>query len=81
MLKRVIFIGFLILPGACIVLVVACAHPRLRKAIIGIAGLSGPLDRMGYMYALLSRRSRGLSSAARRGGATQRRDDNVSLSA
>ncbi|MFC0397324.1 hypothetical protein [Paraburkholderia rhizosphaerae] len=40
MLKRILLIGFLALPGSLVLVSVACAHPRCRAALAELAGLT-----------------------------------------
>lgn len=50
MLKSAAIVGLLILPGAFFVLGVACIHPRLRRQIASLSGLSAPLTRARDAY-------------------------------
>ncbi|TXC84103.1 hypothetical protein FRZ40_27725 [Paraburkholderia azotifigens] len=50
MLKSAAIVGLLILPGAFFVLGLACIHPRLRRQIASLSGLSAPLTRAGHAY-------------------------------
>jgi hypothetical protein len=43
MLRNTALIGLLMLPGAFLILGLACIHPRLRKEIFRLSGLSNPL--------------------------------------
>lgn len=47
MLRSTILVGFLMLPGAFLVLGLACIHPRLRREIVNFSGLSSPLTKAG----------------------------------
>jgi len=41
MFKRLVFFSLLALPGAFVVLTVACMHPRYRAKVAGFAGVPG----------------------------------------
>lgn len=58
MLKRALFIGLLMLPGSFVVLGLACGHPRLRREILQLSGLSRPLERVSRAYVAVRWRSR-----------------------
>lgn len=58
MLRRVLFIGLLMLPGSFVVLSMACVHPRLRRKIVQMAGLSRPLECVGRAYSAARRQPR-----------------------
>lgn len=47
MLRNTVLVGLLVLPGAFLILGLACLHPRLRKEIVEFSGLSSPLTRAG----------------------------------
>lgn len=38
MLKRILFIGFLALPGSLVIVSLACVHPRSRAMLAELAG-------------------------------------------
>ena len=50
MLKSAALVGLLMLPGAFLVLGLACIHPRLRKEIACLSGLHAPLAKAGHAY-------------------------------
>jgi hypothetical protein len=50
MLRSTVLFGLLMLPGAFLILGLACIHPRLRKDIVRLSGLSGPLTKAGRAY-------------------------------
>lgn len=50
MLRSTVLVGVLMLPGAFLILGLACIHPRLRKEIVGLSGLSSPLTKAGRAY-------------------------------
>lgn len=50
MLRSSILVGVLMLPGAFLILGLACIHPRLRKEIVHISGLSSRLTQAGRSY-------------------------------
>jgi hypothetical protein len=50
MLKSAALVGFLMLPGAFLVLGLACIHPRLRRQIACLSGLSDPLTHAAHAY-------------------------------
>ncbi len=56
MLKSAAVVGLLILPAAFFVLGLACIHPRLRKQLVALTGLSTPLTRAGHAYAAIRAR-------------------------
>jgi hypothetical protein len=51
MLRCAILVSLLLLPGSFLVLGLACIHPRLRKEIVRMGGLSHPLNRAGLAHA------------------------------
>jgi hypothetical protein len=59
MLRSTVLVGLLILPGAFLILGLACIHPRLRKEVIRFSGLSSPLTTAVHSCAGLRARCRG----------------------
>ncbi len=56
MFRRVVFFGLLMMPGSFLLLGAACIHPRMRREILRIGGLSVPISRIGLAYAGMRRR-------------------------
>jgi hypothetical protein len=50
MLRSTVLVGLLMLPGAFLILGLACIHPRPRNEIVRVSGLSGPLAMAGHAY-------------------------------
>jgi hypothetical protein len=50
MLRNTALVGLLMVPGAFLILGLACLHPRLRKEIVRLGGLSSPLAKAGRAY-------------------------------
>lgn len=51
MLRNIVLVGLLMLPGAFLIHGLACFHPRLRKEIVRLSELSVPLTKAGHAYA------------------------------
>ncbi|PMS36649.1 hypothetical protein C0Z20_11110 [Trinickia symbiotica] len=58
MFKRALFIVLLTLPGSFVVLGVACVHPWVRRELVQLAGISGPLERVASVCAAAKRWTR-----------------------
>ncbi len=69
MFRRALFIVLLTLPGSFVVLGLACVHPRVRRQVVELVGLSDPLERVGRAYAAARRRP---EAAGNRGPAANR---------
>ena len=56
MLRSTVLVGLLMLPGAFLILGLGCIHPRLRKEIVRLGGLSSPWTKTAHTYAALRAR-------------------------
>jgi hypothetical protein len=52
MYKRILFMGFLALPGAFIVVSLACIHPRCRAVLAELVYAPGLLSRIKERFAI-----------------------------
>ncbi len=50
MLRNTVLVGLLILPGAFLILGLACLHPLHRKKIVRLSELSRPLAKAGHAF-------------------------------
>jgi hypothetical protein len=50
MLRSTVLVGLLMLPGAFLILGLACIHPRLRKEIVRLGGLSSPWTKTAHTF-------------------------------
>ncbi|MFM0038518.1 hypothetical protein PQQ73_27395 [Paraburkholderia strydomiana] len=55
MLRSTVLVGLLMLPGAFLIVGLACIHPRLRKEIVRQSGLSSPLTKTVHFYTALDK--------------------------